>query len=335
VSSDFSPGTRYLDLPSVAGRRELKRLLRASTALFEGTLGTSETLESDLQKSSKYFDPVAQGQRLRRELTEVPVVEFDRSVVPASWLFYLPEDRTLLGPEGIAGMHAVRMALSAGDSEAVHLDESLDTAVEALLLQYKRWSRHRLTGVVKLLEGDEKPLQIQAIGTLLALLINNNVGSSSGVGRYNEREVEKRDAIDTAFFEPVRAFTKVLAPESKVKSGGSKLISGWTMYEIARRFGPGFHVEPGRENRPGSVYIEPDRVSHAIALIARDLNRGHRRRTNLAELATAFDRLVEVFRENRGTLAGFGELNESADRTALVRQQLLSAFAESASADGA
>lgn len=318
----------YLGLPPVITRRSASQALRAAKQLFEYLYGPSESIEEDLDRSSVYFDPVAQGQRLRRELTSVERVEINASAVPPRWLLRLPDEKLLLTPEGVAGMHALRNALVRNSGDAILLEESVLESSAVLLDRYVSWSRHRINGVVGLLEGIDKPLQVQAAGALIALLINNNVGRGSAISRQDSRDLARRDAVDQAFFEPVAAFTRVIAPNSKIKSGGAKLISGWPMGEIARRFGFGFVATSPKDSGPGLIYIEPEEVDRAIELIAKDLARGHRRRPTVSELASAIDELVEVFRQNRSVLAGYGELHENSTNTDAIRGKILAAYSD-------
>ena len=326
--ADSQRSSIYLGLPPVTTRRSANQAVRAAKQLFEHLYGPSEGIEEDLDRCSVYFDPVAQGQRLRRELTSLERIEINASAVPGRWLLRLPDEKLLLTPEGVAGMHALQYSLARSAGDAVLLEESVLESTAALLDRYVSWSRHRVNGVVRLLEGVDKPLQVQAAGALIALLINNNVGRTNAISRQDSRDLARRDAVDQAFFKPVAAFTRAIAPNSKIKSGGAKLISGWPMGEIARRFGSGFVANSPKDSGPGLIYIEPEGVERAIELIAKDLARGHRRRPTVNELAIAIDELVDVFRQNRSVLAGYGELHENSTNTAAIRGRILAAYGD-------
>lgn len=314
-----------LGLPQAMSVGTAKEMVRLASNVFELTIGPLSSLEHDLDRSSVFFDPVAQGARLRRALDAVtPVETTDR--MPQEWLLPLPSGSHVLTPEGVAALHLLRDALSAEEGSVIVLRDHVDAVLDALLAQYRTWSRHRISSVIGLLEGKDKPLQAQAAGTLITLLINNNVGPERSLPRYGEANLNRRNLIDEAFFNAVNSFTRVIAPKSRTKSGGGSLISGWYLGEIARRFGKGFVSTPPHEDMPGHAYVERDAVPRAILLIARDISRGNRDIPSVATFALAVGELVDSFRNNRSALAGLGALYESPTTTRAIRAQLLEAY---------
>lgn len=313
-----------LDLPEIMGLSTALDLHTRAERLFEATFGDSLTLESDLAASAELFDPVAQGQRLRRTIAQIVSPREHVEKLPSSWKFNLPGGRVVLTPEGISAMHALRSAIATKNQDLL-LRPFADAALNALLAQYRQWNRHRLSGVVRLLDGEDKPLQLQGIGALLTLLINGNVGPSRALTRANNRALERRQVIDSAFFAAVHSFTVVVAPSSKIKSGGDRLISGWYLGEIARRL-PGLVLSQPSEAGDGAVYLDEGSIDPAVDLIARDLSRGNRKRPTLDTLGAAFDGMVEAFLSQRSALASFGELHESPSQTRLLRDRVLTAY---------
>jgi hypothetical protein len=315
-----------LGLPDVISRSSALGLAKALRRLFEYSFGESRTLEDDLAASARFFDPVAQGQRLRRELELLDESPVQVEELPSDWILVLPRSRAILTPEGVVAMHVLQDATAATDDSSIFLRAATVEGCFRLLVQYRAWNRHRIEGVVALLEGRDKPLQHPAIGTLLTLLVNDNVGQRNALTRAGDNERERRRIIDEAFFGAVRAFTQVLSPTSRIKSGGDRLISGWYLGEISRRLGAGIRVTQPSAEEAGVVYLHEDAVQPALALVARDLARGNRIRPDLPVLALAYDALVDAFLERRGALASYGELHESPRLTARRREQLLAAY---------
>jgi hypothetical protein len=323
----FTPAQGPLALPDVLMRSEAHEAFKITALAFRSVYGESTTISADLDLAGRFFDPVATGQRLRREIEALDVDEDVRlESLPEIWFLRVPVNKALLTPEGIAAMHALSSALKDNPASAIETRAYAEAATAALLARYRAWGHHRIRGVVGLLEGTDKPLQVQGAGILLALLVNGNVGEESALSRAGIGAVDKRDAIDRAFDAGVQAFTESLAPNSKRKSGSERLISGWKLGEVARRLGGGLVVKQSSDRSHDAVFVRPDRRDAALKLIARDLARGNRTIPSTAELGHAFDELVSAFLKERMTLASFGELHENARDTERLRAELLSQY---------
>jgi hypothetical protein len=248
--------------------------------------------------------------------------------LPEDWVVALPSGATLLTPEGIAALHAIRNALEESTDGVVLLQDFLVEAMVTLHAQYRRWARHRLNGVIGLLEGTDKPLQAQAAGVLVALLLNDNTSREKALPRYGDSNPEQRKTIDDAFLAVARAFTKTAAPGSQTRSGSGGLISGWPMHEIARRFGTGLVVEKPTEAEAGFVYIDSASVQRAIELVARDMRRGNREIPSVEAFEAGVEAVVRTLHEVSAQLAGARAFHESPPNTRRVRARLVEAYAE-------
>lgn len=313
-------------LPSAMSERSATELVHIGSGIFAATVGPMSDLTSDLQRSSVYFDPVAQGRRLRRALAEVPVSR-DASRLPDEWVVLLPSGASLLTPEGVAGVHALRTALDEQTDGIVMLNEHLVDALAALHVQYRKWSRHRLDSVIGLLEGTDKPLQAQAAGVLIALLFNGNTSRDHALPRFGESNPQQRKIIDDAFFTAAKAFVKEVSPTSLTRSGSGRLISGWPMHEIARRVGAELVVEKPTEIEPGYVYLDSAAIPRAVDLIARDLQRGNRDIPSLDAFESGVDGVANSLQSVSAQLAGARAFHETPPNTRRTRDHLLQAYA--------
>lgn len=319
-----------LGLPDVLSRARCAVLHEHATRLFEAVYGPSGDLAADLEACAVMFNPVAQGKRLRDLIAALPELP-SPGPCPDRWLLRVGDDKHVLTPEGVAGLHALRACLSE-DGETVLPALASRGPAGTLLDQYKEWNEHRIRSVVGLLRGEDKPLQVQAAGVVIALLVNDSTSPDRAVRRFAQGQQRARDDIDRAFFAPVQAFTVRIAPGSKTRSGGSRLISGWPLGEVARRLGGSLLVTKEQADRPGLAYIAPGRSDDALRVVARDLARGNRRRPTPETLEAGFLDLVSAFREQRGVLAGYGQLHEDPPNTERLRYKLLDQYRRALSA---
>lgn len=305
-----------------------QRLLQALITLWTLTMARPPSeFEDDLNLLRRWFDPVAQGSRLRRELATLPSP-------PAEWQDPGPPltcaasgSRRLLTPEGRCLLHVLDQL---GDAPLLAdvTDAVVRPAEQLLLSTYRTWSRHRLDSVVALLDGENKPLQVSAAGVVIALLVNRCTAQQRALTRFADGPA--REVVDDAFFDAVTAFATTLAPRRRGNRASASLISGWMLYEAGRRLGNGLVVVDARGGKDGAVWIEESAIPHVLTVVARDLARGHRNKVDAASLAAAFDAMVDTLRERLPRLAGYGLAHERPVATAHLRSQLLEAFAQGA-----
>lgn len=281
-------------------------------------------LVGDLELCRRWFDPVAQGQRLRRELAELKQIPGGISNPGEPYTLTIGPQRWIVTPEG-------RCCLDLLDSlplgqETWYLGSSETAPYDRLLAHlYRDWSRHRINSVVALLEGSNKPLQIPAAGVLIALLVNGNVSEADALTRF--RAEGPRDVVDKAFFAAVNAFSDVLVP-SRRGSRSSKLISGWMLYEARRRVGDGLVIRDDNGSRNAKVWIRSECEADVVNVISRDLARGHRPKVTLSSFGNAFDALVQALRRELPNMAGFGLSHEQPTETRRLRARLLQSLGE-------
>jgi hypothetical protein len=311
-------------LLGIAGYLEGARVEALITALrksWTATMGRSPgNLEDDLEESRRWFDPVAQGQRLRRDLARLAPLPKDIDDPGQPLSFPLGPRKWLITPEGRSVLDLLEH-LPKGKSGYLIGDEQLVPYERRLAALYRHWSRHRLESVVNLLAGTTKPLQIPAAGVVIALLVNRCTSEQRALTRFSSGSA--RDVVDRAFFAPVQAFADVLAPSKRRDQANARLVSGWMLYEARRRLGEGFVVVDARGGQDGKVWMRPNAVDGIIDIIARDLLRGHRMRATTECFAQAYDALVTELRRQLPTLAGFGLVHERPPETRRLRHNLL------------
>lgn len=179
--------------------------------------------------------------------------------------------------------------------------------------------------MIDLREGTTNPLQIPAAAVVIALLVNRCTSETRALTRFAAGPA--RAVVDSAFFEPVKAFSDVIAPSSRRNNGDPKLVSGWMLYEANRRLGDDLVLSDARQGKDGAVWIREDREAEVIDRVARDLVRGHRARATPENFGRAFDSLVTSLRQELSELAGYGLVHERPNHTKRLRQQFLEALA--------
>ncbi len=287
-------------------------------------------LADDLAIARRWFNPIAQGQRLRREIAALEPLPGDLidpgppltiSVGPGQWL---------VTPEGRCVLDLLRHL----DSDApgyLITDDQLAPYERRLAILYREWSRHRLNSVIDLLNGATKPLQIPAAGIVVALLVNRSTAEERALVRYTSDPA--RAVIDRAFFAPVQAFADALAPKRRRSNLSAQLVSGWMLYEVRRRVGSDMALVDARADRNGAVWIRSEGIENVINTVSRDLVRGHRARATAEQFAAAFDDLVDHLRRGSSALAGYGLAHERPRETRRVRQSFVARITHYVSED--
>lgn len=319
----MTPSESLLGLSDQMDAQQRRELRRQLSELWRICVGAPlRDLSSDLEFCRKWFDPVAQGQRLRKELSALPAVPSDLSIPGPPLTFRVGEAKRLVTPEG-------RCVIDLLDAERASpvlvMSPELLLPYDRLLGQiYRRWSRHRLDSVVGLLDGSDKPLQIPAAAVVIALLVNRCTSEERALVRFAAGP--GRDVVDRAFFAPVKAFHDALVPKHG-PTRAHRLISGWMLYEARRRLGDGLIVMDARRPQDGKVWIRSDQIEVIVSRVARDLVRGHRVRATPETLGGAFDALVDALRLELPKLAGYGLVHERPPETVRLRQRLIDSLA--------
>ena len=288
-------------------------------------------LDDDLVRMRRWFDPTAQGQRLRREIAALDPFP-DGLVDPQPPLTVsLGPGRWLVTPEGRCVLDLLQQLPTDGPKCLVS-QEDIAPYERRLAALYREWSRHRLNSVIALLSGTTKPLQIPAAGIVVALLVNRSTAKERALVRYTSDPA--RAVVDRAFFAPVQAFADVLAPHRRRSNLSHQLISGWMLYEVRRRVGEHIVLVDARAGRDGAVWIRAESVADVVDAVSRDLVRGHRARATPDQFAKAFDDLVGNLRRQRSALAGYGLAHERPRETQRIRESFLARIGHHVSGEG-
>lgn len=307
--------TRTFQLGERLSGRRAADLRSALRALWSDAAEGREpgVLSDDLELlRRRFFDPVAQGKRLREELVGLPERP-EAMTLPDSLRLAIDSTRAVITPEGRAALVLLDDAQTS--DVAVALSEALASSLEVVLLDhYRRWGRHRITQVVALLS--DETLRPPAIGLLLTLLVNRSIGPSRAVRRFAEGP--ERDAIDAAFREPVGRFADAIDPGHRRSLAKERLISGWTLHEVTRRHPQAIAID--EDESVSRVYISDGAQEELVDVVARALAHKH---VGLTTAGEAFDELVDALRGQGSTIAGYGMLFERPGDTAALRRDLL------------
>lgn len=312
-----------LGLPPHLDEESALTLRRALTEIWTITVGAGPgELEADLDVCRRWFDPVAQGQRLRRELAQLKPSPPEVPDPGAPLTLSVGKSKRLVTPEGRCALDLLERLSSSG---SITIADAQTIPYDRLLGQlYRKWSRHRLQSVVSLLSGSDKPLQIPAAGVVIALLVNRCTSEGRALTRFASGSA--RDVVDRAFFTPVQVFSDTLAPQRRGNRNDPRLVSGWMLYEARRRLGQDLVVIDARGGVDGKVWITPESELDVIDKVCRDLARGHRSPVSLTGVATAFDALVNELRKELPKLAAFGLVHERPHDTQRLRKRLLASL---------
>jgi hypothetical protein len=292
------------------------------TECWEGAFGKLRRLEEDLDEAKRFFDPVATGRRLRGAIDAVG--RSDRPIVdlPSELAVRLPGKRWVVTPEGRVLIDLLTSALhEPGDNVSIDALEYL-AALQTLLLRYRGWNRHRLSQVVDLQAGTDRPLQVGPLGLGLLLIVNRNTSLERALPCGPDDQ--HRQLIDSSVFRAVRAFEATLTsplaqskrqrlPEKESIAGG-----GWMPPELYRRF-PFAVLEP-RKDAP-LLYIQDGQSEALLSALSRELCK--RPDVTREHVGVAFDALVRALRGSGSELALYGYLHERSGDTARVREALL------------
>ena len=293
--------------------QQIQDLSKAWEVVFKKPVSN---LDDDLNATRRWFDPVARGQRLRREIAKLDPMPNGLAGLKPPLTVQVEEGKLLVTPEGRCVLDLLQ-GLPRG--RTVHnVTQAEITPYERRLAKlYQSWSRHRLNSVVSLLEGTYRPIQIPAAGIVVALLVNRSTSPDRALIRFTSDP--ERGVVDKAFFAPIQKFSDILWPERRKSEISAHLITGWMVYEVRRRIGSAVVINDEREGKNGSLWIDSEYESSVIEVVARDLVRGHRVRVDKDRFLQAFDGLVAELRRESKALAGFGLSHERPRNTTRLR----------------
>lgn len=308
----------WLGLDRVLEAEAAERLVAEITRLWIVQTGRSPgSLRDDLELLKRWFDPVASGERLRREVGRAPRREIAQIQPPL--IYPINDEAVLVTPEGRVALDLLEAAIAnpLGSTRRLLIDPELAARLMGeLLVLYTGWCRQRLDGVVGLLTEETATLRPGAAGLLIVLLINRNTSAERAVPR--PRNDTARRAIEYAIGTPAMAWTQEFT--GRAPSGAAvDLYRGWAIGELARRLGPALHL--GFDG-PG-IFIDESAVETAVGRLVADLER---RPSNVRERVPAsWAALLESYRQQRPVLASLGVAFELPSVTRALGDRLLAA----------
>lgn len=305
-------GAARLGLPAAQSRSEAQLLAESLGALFTETIGPLQDVARDLQALKRFFDPVATGARLRRELAGLPPAPSASLVLAAPLVIEVTPERRLITPEGRVALDLLRHALLRDGDHVLVSTTDVAEAERRLVDVYRSWGRHRLDQVLALQSGAHKPLQMPSIGLLLVLLVDRATDETRSIHLPKDRDQLRR--IDRAFIHPAEVFARALLPKGKFNAEKESLYRGWWLKEITRRIPTAISADDER------VFIAADGRDRAVALACRELSA---RPFDVSAVTEAFDALVDTFRASLGVLAGFNLAFERPAETSRLRRELI------------
>lgn len=280
-----------------------------------------EELGTDLASLRRWFNPLATGQRLRREIASLPLLVEVRTPDGLGDPFTLQvgESQYLVTPEGRCLMKLLEDARPSGDRQVTL--GSPDETIELLLDVYRSWSQQKLRQVVDLQRGKAAPMLPQALGVILFLLINNSVGEERALKvQTTPREMR---LLDLAEGEIVAAFADALAPSSRGRQRSQdmySLKSGYALTEARRRLGGDLVIDAGK------VYLANGSEARVIRRVAEEISR--RDAGESARLNDAVNAMVKTYNEHRPVLASLDQAYSASVTIDSVRSKLFQAVAE-------
>ncbi len=297
--------------------RELRAVWLAQTNNPPGELQT------DLESLSRWFDPKARGERLRRELAALPT---SSAVLGEPFIISTGDGRHLVSPEGRC-LYALLASLPTDSDRIITLNSVQAADLEdALLDVYRRWAQQRLRDVIALQAGDAPPLLPQAIGQVLLLLVNGSVGRQNAM-RVPETPQDAR-TLDEQQSAVVEAFADTLSPPSLAGRRRSRdmysLRSGYSLTEARRRLGAALVID----NKRREIFLESGSEDAVIVRLADEIRR--RDPKELERLPAALDALVVAYEKARPTLAAYGQAYSSPSRPRAVGERLVQIVNETA-----
>jgi hypothetical protein len=306
-------------LPAQLPRRVAEQMVDALVRLWQIAHDQSPgALRPDLAAHHSYFDPVAQGRRLREAFLSLEPAEHSSAVLTTPMFLQVDGQRFLITPEGRIALALLQQALSQQGTEVV-LDTAAARSYEReLLALYREWGRHRQRQVIDLMGGGRSPLQLPAIGAALTLLVNRSDSAERAITRFPKGERAAQN-VDHAFFACAEAFANALGSADRAAKRKTTqkegLISGWTLGEVRRRLPDALVLTKS------AVHVAANQQGPLMDLLVAELRR--RKGASIGGFEDAFDALLEAFRAQSEVLAGYGLLFERPSYTAQLREDLM------------
>lgn len=280
-----------------------------------------QRFDDDLKALKLFFDPVATGKRLRdavERTTRLPRIP-DPPIDITRLVMVVDERRYIVRPEGRLVLEVLRESdvMTYGEDLVISTDRLL-ACTHAAAEIYATWGIHRLESVVESL-GGSKPLQAQALGMVLWLLVNRCTSPDRAIPR-NKDDVVFRGKVDSALAVPVQAFAKCIT-----RGGPSRdrqklsLYSGWQLSESKRRLGSKLVVLDER------TFIRSGEEQAVTAILAHDLRK---RGSSAEQVSLALSEFESAFAGQAPALAALGLYFATATESRRLKESLLKGISE-------
>lgn len=266
------------------GRAERTALRAALVALWEAQHGPLGALDDDLARTRALFSPVSKSGTVRQTLAALGAIPALGRVPDTPLVEAGPDGRPLVSPEGRVAIELLAAAPDVAGADAA----------TGLLELYRDISRHRLRQVTGDWADTGKLAQVPAIGLLILLLFNGNVGEDAALPRGDEDV-----AVERAVARAVEAFAAVVASSHRrTRQAGPRRLGSWELGELTRRQD---HIVFRDASR---LYVVPDGEPAATAAAGRLLAR--RRKLTGERLADGLDALSAACRAEAPLLVEHG-----------------------------
>ena len=321
----FEAPQRLFGLPYRMGRGFVAELFDDLVKRYHAQHGELGEPVGDLKlMREKLFDPVSREERLRRELDQLrgDLEWSPPEGTPEILTLPIGNGAYLITPEGRLTITVFDDSLKASDSPDIVIDELDIAAAEHLLADsYRDWVRYRLNRVLTLREGQGRAMLPAAIGTVLFLLVNGNIGEEWALTQPKEPTDQKR--LDEAVTAPIQAFVEGIGESGRSSADRRhwQLYNGYGLSEARRRMGQDIVLERDpRDPEAKRLYIAPGAELRTIGALAREL-RG--RNIDAKRAGVALDRFMADYEEQRPRIAAYGVSNSRPSRTQRFRRALL------------
>jgi hypothetical protein len=295
--------TAVLGAPFPTSARIRAALRDDLVALWEAQHGPLGTVADDLTTMRTLFSPLSKSLTVRKTLAGLAAAPVLEQVPDPPLVEFGPDGRPLVSPEGRVAIDV----LATSDQAAVL------RVVAQLAATQRELSRHRLHQVVGDRADTGKPAQVPAIGVLIVMLLNGNVGEAAALPRGDDTAVEQ------AVARAVEAFASVVAPSKRrTRQAGPRPLGGWELGELTRRQDDVVFRDSAR------LYLLPDGERAAAARAGGLLAR--RKRLTVARLGDGLDALGDALRTEAPLMADRGLPVGDEDRHAWVRRAVLAGF---------
>lgn len=311
-SSSIARPETLFGLQTGMSRREAEELLRFLVSAWRSQFRKAPAgLSSDLRLLERFFDPAAQGARLREQIAALEDLPTPVLNVPSEIFLPTGKEKGLVTPEGRVAMECLERKLAPTNGQIVIALEDIAWANRVVADTYRDWGRKRLLDAIR----PRRAIPIPTIAFALALLINGSVGPHLALPIATEH-VREED-LSRILGSVVDAFVRRLRP-SRRRSEDFRLRGGWIITESTRNL---FGLVKNEKRR---IWITEQGATQLPSRLGRELAR--HRGIDRSAAGAALDLLIDKYHQSRPQLVSFGMAHERPRRTAQIRDEFLTSL---------